>query len=218
MISKQDRVAARTPTDLERKYNFGTSFAEAMNLAADARATAKEALDGLSSEKVFNLLTDYGRMQGIYRGEDGQIYINASYIKAGTLLADYIKMHDSVYPLNYIDNWEDLNEMVEREADAMPINSIHFIGCRVEVEEFYGFAEIKIAVGLTTDMFREAHVTLVCGDVTMSRLGRSEEYYFEDNPGEIFWDAWGIASSKILGKTVSWKDNGDGTYTLIGTD
>ena len=59
---------------------------------------------------------------------------------------------------------------------------------------------------------------IVCGDVTMSRLGRSEEYYFEDNPGEIFWDAWGIASSKILGKTVSWKDNGDGTYTLIGTD
>jgi hypothetical protein len=39
----------------------------------------------LDSQSVFDRLTDNGTIQGIYR-EDGQLYINASYIKSGTLV------------------------------------------------------------------------------------------------------------------------------------
>lgn len=42
-ISKQDRQGARTPADLERKYKFGGSFAEAAGFAEDARRAAEQA-------------------------------------------------------------------------------------------------------------------------------------------------------------------------------
>lgn len=42
-MSKQDRQGARTPADLERKYNFDRSFAEIMGIATDARLYAENA-------------------------------------------------------------------------------------------------------------------------------------------------------------------------------
>lgn len=45
MSNKQDRQGARTATDLERKYNFGKTFAELMGIALDAR----ESVDSLAS-------------------------------------------------------------------------------------------------------------------------------------------------------------------------
>lgn len=47
-------------------------------------------LDALTHEEVFNLLTNFGQIQGIYQ-EGNQIYINATYIKSGTMSADLIK-------------------------------------------------------------------------------------------------------------------------------
>lgn len=43
MSVKQDRTAARTVTDIERKYSFGKSFAEVMGIATDAQKTAGQA-------------------------------------------------------------------------------------------------------------------------------------------------------------------------------
>lgn len=42
-ISKQDRQGARTPADLERKYNFKQSFAQVSGFAAEARRAAEQA-------------------------------------------------------------------------------------------------------------------------------------------------------------------------------
>ena len=92
-MSKQDGYASRTAADLERKYNFGKTFAEVYGLAEDAQKAAdeaKEAIDNLDQEAIFNLLTNFGKAQGVYRGADGNVYINASYIKSGKLAADYI--------------------------------------------------------------------------------------------------------------------------------
>lgn len=101
MSSKQDRISARTVSDLERKYKFGESFAEAMGLAEDAKETAEsaknaadeanQAFKDLDQESIFNLLTNNGKSKGIYRDDNGEIYVNASYIQTGSLLADLIK-------------------------------------------------------------------------------------------------------------------------------
>lgn len=95
MSEKQDRVAVRTASDLERKY--GTRFAEIMGIASDARDAAEKAsaqvaeLDGnLNQDEIFDRLTDGGTSQGIYR-ENGIIYINASFIKTGFISSDIIK-------------------------------------------------------------------------------------------------------------------------------
>lgn len=94
-MSKQDGYASRTAADLERKYNFGQTFAEVYGLISDAQTAAKDAqmaVEGLDSEEIFNRLTNYGEHQGIYRGDDGGVYINASFIKSGTITGDSVKV------------------------------------------------------------------------------------------------------------------------------
>lgn len=97
-MSKQDRQGVRTATGLEQKYNFGKSFTEIRNIATDAQEVAHYAaesvigLDGkLDHEEIFNRLTNNGELKGIYMGDDGELYINATYIKSGEFLADLIK-------------------------------------------------------------------------------------------------------------------------------
>lgn len=97
--NKQDRQGARTPADLEQRYRFGESFAEAMGLAKDAQVVAtaaKEATDkldnSLNSDEIFNRLTENGALQGLYK-EDGNLYINASYIKSGKISTVHTKTY-----------------------------------------------------------------------------------------------------------------------------
>lgn len=97
MSEKQDRARARTATDLEYKWNFGKSFAEVMGVATDARDLAESAQQAVGSldssldhEEIFNRLTGNGTSQAIYR-ENGNIYINASFIKSGSISSDLIK-------------------------------------------------------------------------------------------------------------------------------
>ena len=42
-------------------------------------------VDALTHEDIFNLLTNDGVWQGIYRGSDGKLYINFTYARGGTL-------------------------------------------------------------------------------------------------------------------------------------
>jgi hypothetical protein len=94
-MSKQDGYSSRTAADLERKYNFGKTFAEVYDLVSDAQRAAQEAsnaVDNLTHDEVFNLLTDFGESQGVYRDDaTGNVYINASYIKTGKMSADLLE-------------------------------------------------------------------------------------------------------------------------------
>ena len=51
MSAKQDRVAPRTVSDIERKYNFGKSFAEVIGLVEDTRDEVDEAYSELKDVK-----------------------------------------------------------------------------------------------------------------------------------------------------------------------
>ena len=50
MSAKQDRVAPRTATDLERKYNFGERFSEILGLIDDTRKDVDSAESSLRNE------------------------------------------------------------------------------------------------------------------------------------------------------------------------
>ena len=58
--------------------------------ASDAQQSVNDLDNSLNSEGVFNRLTDNGKIQGIYMS-GGQLYINGSYIKSGTLNANLIR-------------------------------------------------------------------------------------------------------------------------------
>ena len=88
--NKQDRQGVRTPADLEQKYSWKKNFSELHEIAEGAQKTAEGAkkdvvnLDNkLNQEEIFNRLTNNGELQGLYRDEDGNIYINADYIQSG---------------------------------------------------------------------------------------------------------------------------------------
>lgn len=92
-MSKQDRQGSRTIAELMGRYNFGKTFAEIMGIATDAQTAANaanEELKNLDQEEIFNRLTNNGESQGLYRGADGELYINGSYIKSGKISADLI--------------------------------------------------------------------------------------------------------------------------------
>ena len=57
MSAKQDRQGARTPADLERKYNFGKQFAEILGIATDARNYAT-LIEAELSERYTMMLRD----------------------------------------------------------------------------------------------------------------------------------------------------------------
>jgi hypothetical protein len=105
---KQDRTFARTAADIERKYNFGKSFAEVMGLAEETRKIAEQAetavsnLDSeLTREEIFRRLTNDWTEDGVYRDADGKVYISADMIRAGI-----IKSKDGKQVVIDLDNGE----------------------------------------------------------------------------------------------------------------
>lgn len=53
-------------------------------------AADRDAFEKITQEQLFNKLTNNGEVQGVYF-QEGQIFINASYMRSGTLMADLIK-------------------------------------------------------------------------------------------------------------------------------
>lgn len=95
-MNKQDRQGARTPAQLEYRYNFGKTFAEVFGLVEEAQQTADKAkaeIDSLDQEEIFNRLTNNGEDQGVYR-QNNKIYINADYIQSGKISAQYIDAYN----------------------------------------------------------------------------------------------------------------------------
>lgn len=63
VTEKQDRTFPRTAMDLERKYDFGESYAEAMGIATDAQKSVQE-LGGVV-EQQGETITQQGKTLGI---------------------------------------------------------------------------------------------------------------------------------------------------------
>lgn len=251
-MSKQDRVAPRTAEDVERRLNFGKTFAEfaglvneAREAAANAEAAAKaasEAMKNLSQDEIFNLLTNNGQAQGIYR-EGENIYVNASYIKGGKIITvgqTYLRPNyeDCVYMLRSVlfpdkypaEDFFDLNgDGVFDKNDAI-----------FALDVFYGLRDISECVSLeesTVTVTIEPSNPLETVKISGTNMWGSEVVVtLGANSTKIPVISGGCAIGGLLSvkesaaipklafsiseepKTLSWKDNGDGTYTLIGTD
>ena len=151
-MSKQDRVFTRTASDLERKFNFKAKFAEILGIASDAQDAANKASEAvenldkeLTQEEIFDRLTNNSEDQGIYR-ENGKIYVNANFIKAGSISSDLIKagkirstdyksdLIDKIYPsvslypgvLLYPNNGETITQGIEIDFEDGVIRGVFF--------------------------------------------------------------------------------------------
>lgn len=231
MSAKQDRAAARTVTDLERKYKFGETFAEVMGYATDARQSAEEAevaakeaktaVNNLDQDEIFNRLTNNGEAMGIYR-EDGQIYINASYIMAGILNADFIKTGvitsaDGTVKIDIMKN-----EVTVDTSDGPGFNGkivlsakgIEGFGYNSVTEQLERTLVIQPGVYNNTEGSHSPSVIRTYNGVGIA-------VYPDFGQPCFIGDANGKTSIfgstvELMGKEVWWEWNGDGSYTLKG--
>lgn len=106
-------------------------------------------VDSLTSDEVFNLLTNNGEVKGIYQ-EGNQLYINADYIKTGTLLADRIKGGCNLMTGGY-DTFDQILSTLYIEGDATPFNGAQInngvYGC------FYGTRSLAVRSSTPIHLF-----------------------------------------------------------------
>lgn len=296
MISKQDRQGARTVPELDRRYNIGKSFDEALRVAEDAQKSADEAkaaadlanklaqdankfsedvretadsaqtaadeakaaselanklaqdtkkeaetaktaaesaqstaesaqemadlanqaVQGLDQDAIFNLLTNNGQAQGIYKDENGDVYINASYIVTGTLLADLIntgviKSEDGTMELDLSRSTLSIKSTEAKSDGKVVIASqgITLYGFDHRNRDYLNFLRVWPGA-IERD-----------GTVTPTTIIAPYSLQIQGNTGMIVGNPEAdmtINGKTIIlnGKTVSWKANGDGTYTLVG--
>lgn len=235
-MSKQDRCAPRTASDLERRYKFKAKFQEVLGVAEDAQRAAQQAanLDGLTADQIFDILTDGGKVQGLYR-ENGQIYFNASFIKTGILLASLLKTgvivsEDGLVEIDLTNSkvtvyapdkshWFEMGsgtiKHFQKDENGNPVNTLTIdpgasFG-RTEITNPGGVGGISLAGIAGPTMIGGVTGTEICGETvgiegteSAGIIGKTVAIY-------------GTQQVLINGKAVSWKDNGDGTYTLVGT-
>ena len=230
MSAKQDAVYPRNAAALERQYNFGRSFAEVMGIAKGAQKTAetaqetateaKKAYEGLDQEQIFKLLTNNGEVQGIFRGEDNQVYINANYITAGVIDAAVVTVVNLIAErLQSISGFSRLSvdsallQFFFGEMETIKIRNASVTGGD-DLTEGGAYPEIEL-------IMRDQDLTPIAYGKMAANLLRLGGIQAEPVLNLRTTDngrAYLGINGNTVGKWLSWKNNGDGTYTLIGKD
>lgn len=68
-------------------------FNSALTSANQNAKTAVDTINGLDQKKVFNLLTDNGKIKGLFT-QDGQLFVNADYIGSGSIDAKRVAIRN----------------------------------------------------------------------------------------------------------------------------
>lgn len=218
MSAKQDRVAPRTAADIERKYNFGQTFAEYAGLVTDAQKAANDA------EAAAKAASDV-ILKGNKIVVEGQTYLRPTYDDCMAMLRslNFPDMHPP-------EVFYDLNG--DRKFDTEDI--------LLAFDVFYGLRDVSECVSLeesTVTVTIEAKNPLDTVKISGTNMWGSEVVVMlgancTNIPvisgscsigGQLSVNEYATIPSLALAvggapKTLSWKDNGDGTYTLIGTD
>ena len=198
-MSKQDRQGVRRAADLEQKYRFGKAFSEVRVASTSAKEAAERAesaaekamssVNDMDQEDIFNLLTNNGEVQGIYM-KDGKLYINLEYADTGYLAADKISLRD--------------------------LFSVYFsTGNEVRLGGYIGGA-LGSKDGVPTDGIAVMNASKTCYAIVTDagvRLQAGEYDIHLTSTGDAQINSNTLT---INGKAVSWKDNGDGTFTMTG--
>lgn len=206
VIEVEDSYGVRFRTLVMTKIQAGQrdtlkctgSFSRSSTTAVNDQSVAQivqGALDSQTQQDIFNKLTNGGQIQGIYI-QDGKWYINAELAKIVNLIADRVLSVKNDYSLA-IDGaclrmtYDSVESAALRNYGDSPVLYLHGI----EDGEWTNSSELSpwhLKLGGTS-----TEPTL-----EISTRGGKPQMWLN---GETF------------GKYLSWKDNGDGTYTLIGT-
>ncbi len=165
---------------------------EALNAAASAVA-------GLTQGEIFDKLTNGGKAQGVYL-LDGQIYINASYLAAGV-----IRSADGTVEIDLGAN----TVTIHTEDGKLVLAAGGLYGYGAD-----GVQTLVLKPGSGTGMPTLLNSFQSAAGLTVA-AGKSGAVLTLGQPGA--GTVIRGSSLMLLGKTVQWTANGDGTYALVGT-
>lgn len=215
-MSRQDRQGVRLPAELERKYDFEKRFGDAMDAANAASLAVNELDDQLDQAEVFSRLTANGKAKAIYIDEQGQLYINASYLASGILKSKNGKTF-------YLDLVKGIlkGDFNEFTINGKTVNTIAAASANIALSNAKNYADKAVKSQTQKDVFNK-----------LTNNGNAHGMYLAE--GQIYFDAGyierGVLQSadgsfsvdlasgevKIAGKKVSWKENSDGDFVLVG--
>lgn len=174
------------------------SAAAAASVVAASTAAAQNAFAGMTQEQLFNKLTDNGKLQGIYV-QDGKWYINAELVKIVQLIAEEV-----------ISTYKHSRLEIDGAALRLTHNDLGETVC------LYNWEDGQPILYMTS--YNE--------DGSVHSKMQLRSWVFGLGGTDINNPAFCINASdervKMFipgdeeGKKLSWKSNGDGTYTLIG--
>lgn len=162
--------------------------------------------NSLNSEGVFNRLTDNGKIQGIYMS-GGQLYINGSYIRAGTIDASLV----NVTNLN-ADNIKS-GTITGRAISGGTITGTTISGGTITGTNINGttISSATIVSGFIDSTSGYTHLDLAAGDF---RVGVSTTDHVEVNPGGIVW----YAGDNVYGQLAHGRICTEDTHLWITSD
>lgn len=198
-----------------------------------ASQIAQETVNNQTSEDMFNRLTKNGEIQGFYV-QDGKLIINGEFAKlinlvAESIVAGILSSVDGTMQIDLTNNKgavyaKDKSHWFEISAGTIKqyqkdTNGVAFNTLTIDPGASFSVTEIKNPEGTGG--------IAMYGVAGPTRLGGVGDTYVNGNTVNIGdGESVGVVAKAIAfyatqaltiqGKTVSWKDNGDGTYTLIG--
>ncbi len=206
---RRDAATAGKPSEKEyaesaagEAQNAASSAANAAGSAQQAASSAanaaQDAVNRMTHEEIFNKLTKNGEIQGIYV-QDDKWYINAELAKIVNLIADHVRSASE-------------SSVLEIDGASIGLSYKNRLMVHVSNHEFYPDiilteydANGNIVSGATytgASLYFQYQ-----GDIDNS-IGLG----FDRNNGKPYIALPGTDGVKY----VSWKDNGDGTFSLIG--
>ena len=216
-MSKQDRQGVRHPAELERKYSFEKRFRANQELANEAKETAKNVDRSLDQTEIFNRLTNYGKAHGLFLDDEGNLFINASFLTTGilksldgkTFYLDLVKgilrgqfEEFSISGKTVEQIASDASNKAQQYADKAAQNAVN---SQTQTDVFNKLTNNGTAQGIH---YRNGQLYINASYLAAGILKTLD--------GSTFHLDLAKNTLKILGKTVSWQENEDGTYTLVG--
>lgn len=174
-----------------------------------AQNAAKLVVDGQTQQDIFNKLTNNGALQGLYM-QDGQLYINASYLMSGIIDASLIKTGviqsaDGAISIDLSN--KSITVATKRDgASGKIVLSSSGIDCYgVDATSGNLLKTLSLWPGYKREDGHFDYSVIVTPNLSAS-LSIQTQGNLMLNGNNVY----------LQDKKVSWKDNGDGTFTLIG--
>ncbi len=198
----------------------GSVLAEAKEYANTA---AKNAVNAQSAQEIFDKLTDNGNVQGIYQ-QDGKWYINAEVVQIVNLVADImtagvLRSEDGSVQVDLNNNRVTIDGTRDGYKTQVVLSSTGIEGYGESTE---GVMEHVLSIimgvaglpsGLWNDAWQQSvglSIGAACGPLELGTTESSVHIV-----GDYITIESVAGAISLAGKTISWRDNGDGTSSLI---